>query len=122
MKMNPTYTPHVRTDQELRRLAMDIHSGKVFGTWCFQSPGEAQNCLVLVFMPLVFMDDKQREEMASQDVAHLFEYLDKAGPGGVNGYPCFTSFQSLCAEEWFRLRNFHEQVKEFEANFMAAEQ
>lgn len=111
--MDTEYTPHVRTDQELRQLALDIRAGAVFGTWNFPSSEEAQRMTGTVFMPLLFMDDEARG--ALEEAAHIFEYVSNAGPRGVNGYPCFFSFQILRPDETARLDEMLKQLDTFVA-------
>jgi len=78
-----------KTDAELETLAWDIMAGKVFGTWDLRdaNPGS----LAMTFMIVAFMEQEHREALKANDIVHLYEYMDKAGPRSVNGMPSFMS-------------------------------
>jgi hypothetical protein len=48
--------------------------------------------LGMIFMPLVLGAFADATDEYKQDIGMIYEYYDKAGPRGVNGYPCFFSF------------------------------
>jgi hypothetical protein len=78
-----TYTR--KTPAELEQLAWDIIGGRVFGTW--SHPDAAS----LSFMILHLLDREQIEALKANEIVHMYEYLDKAGPRSVNGLPSFMS-------------------------------
>ena len=100
---------------ELKKLAVDIVEGKVFGTW--NIPSYDQHLVPLIFVPLSFMDAKQLKKLKRRKVVHVYEYLDKAAPKTVNGYPIFFSFRLLKKRDWKRLvryvKRFEKMKKEF---------
>ena len=98
----------MRTNEELKRLAFDIHAGKVFTDRHLQ--GDTAS-LPLVFMPLVLMDAAQIKDLADNSKM-VFEYNDKAGKLSVNGYPTFFSMQYLNQEEFDILVKYHTALKE----------
>jgi len=79
--------------KNLKKLAVDIVDGKVFGSW------EIKNADLVgaIFIPLMFMKEEQKEE--HKDVVHYYEYIDKAGPMAVNGMPMFYSMRGITKEE-----------------------
>jgi hypothetical protein len=85
------------TDEELKQLALDIRSGRVFGTWNVREGDE--RLIGSIFMVLMFMEQKDRDAMKEQGVVHLYEYLSQAGPRAINGYPMFMSMRPLTGEQ-----------------------
>lgn len=102
----------MKSDKELKQLAVDILAGKVFGTWNFQDVNEANSLVSSVFMPLAFMSEEDRKKLLSMEVSHFYETMDKAGPRSINGYPMFMSMQTLTSGEWVIVL---QHVKELEA-------
>jgi hypothetical protein len=82
-----------KTRQELVQLAQQIVDGLVFCS--AQIRPEERSLLGQVFMPLFFMDEAMREELAGYDPGLFYEYIAEAGPRGINGYPCFMSVKTL---------------------------
>ena len=86
--------PRQKTDDELKKLAMDIFNGHVFCDWMVE---EAQTRLLgMVFMPLALMEQEHIQKLFEEEEASmLYEYLEKAGPRSVNGLPGFFSMRVL---------------------------
>jgi hypothetical protein len=97
----------MRTEQELRQLATDIAEGKVFGTWCMSNLDFIPN----VFMVINFLDDTSLEQIAKEKPVHIYEYLDKAQPMGVNGMPTFFSMNFISGQEWVLLLSMIDKLK-----------
>ena len=85
-------------EKDLRQLAVDIAESKVFGTF-HMNKCEIAN-MSMVFMPLSFMTDEQREELSEEKVVHFYEYYSKAGTTSVNGMPCFFSMRNIVEKDW----------------------
>ncbi len=84
----------------LRQLALDIVEGKVFTTnW--HMPKEALDLVPQVFMPILFMTAAQKRKVGRLGL--LYEYIDKAGPWSINGYPIFFSMRVLNRRDLRRL-------------------
>lgn len=81
---------------ELNKLAKDIVTNLVFCSW-FLKEGE-EDMIQSIFMPLGLMGKKDLEKLP-EDISMIYEYLDKAGPRSINGFPCFLSFSYLSKEE-----------------------
>lgn len=106
------------TDAELKKLAIDVHAGQVFGTWNLRNQAHETG---MVFMPLMLMDPIQIKELEVDGVVHLYEYIDKSGPRSINGYPMFMSFHTLKADEANRLQAHLEVLRNMEKAFMGDE-
>jgi len=100
----------MKTDAELKQLALDMYAGKVFTDRHFRNPEEANRLLPMVFLPLAFMTEVQIRKL---DGAGMFyEYLDQAAPNGINGYPIFFSCKVLKASELVRLERLYARIHE----------
>lgn len=97
----------MRTDEELKQLAKDFLDGKVF----FSGMVKEAMLLPTVFMPLLFLDEMQRLDLVESGVVDIFEYMEKAGPRGINGYPCFMSYQTINAMEQRKLKEYVGKLK-----------
>jgi len=94
------------TDDELKQLAKDLYAGKIFTSNQLRKndiPG-------MVFMPLMFLSEEQNEKI--KDVTLIYEYLDKAGPRSVNGYPSFHSMNYLRKEDHEKVIEYFNKVKQ----------
>lgn len=99
------YTP--RTDDEMKQLAVDIMAGRMFGTWDLENPEDARR----VFMPLGLSEPKHLQEMAEANVAHFYEYLEKAGPRSCNGFPMFMSMKVLDGNDATKLHTIINKLQ-----------
>jgi hypothetical protein len=99
----------MKTDEQLKQLAKDIHTGLVFTN--NHIPPEDTMMLGAVFMPLVMMNDEQQKDFTDKQPGMVYEYLDKAGPRSMNGYPMFMSLQFITVEEYEKVRAFYEEFK-----------
>ena len=102
------YVP--KTDKELKQLALDIHTGQVFTDRAV--PKHDVHLIRNIFMPLAFLDKSQVEHLQAIGVNLIYEYLDKAGPRSVNGYPSFFSFQILDSTDFEKLVTHMDRLKE----------
>jgi hypothetical protein len=85
----------MRTEKELKQLALDVVEGRVFTDRHCNSESDVRS----VFMVLSLMDKKQIDEMLEKKPAMFYEYLDKANPISVNGMPTFFSLAFITEEE-----------------------
>jgi hypothetical protein len=99
----------MKTDEQLKQLAKDIITGLVFTS--NHLPQDDPRLLGIVFMPLVMMNDEQQKDFVAKNPGMVYEYLDKAGPREMNGYPMFMSFQFITIDEYEKLRVFYEELK-----------
>jgi hypothetical protein len=78
------------TPDGIERLAIDIVDGKVFGSW--DIPDGGVDLLASIFLPIKFGALDGRD---SDEVAHVYEYLEWAGPRAADGHPVFSSMRTL---------------------------
>lgn len=98
-----------KTDKELKELAKDMVADKIFTTAHVRQGDE--HLIGSIFMTLLFMNQKQRDEMQGKGVAVLYEYMSEAGPREMNGYPIFSSMRTMSQEEWGKVWEYHEKIK-----------
>lgn len=106
----------VRTDEELKQIAVDLLAGRIFTDRHFRSTEEWQSLIRSVFMVLAFMETDALKDMGDH-CAMIFEYFDKAGPRSINGYPSFMSFQIILKTEIDRLFQYYEAMKQMQTEF-----
>lgn len=103
----------LKTEAELKKLAWDIHAGKVFTNRHIREGDE--RLFPNIFMVTLFLDEKQKEDLA--DAGLFYEYYDQAGPRAINGYPMFMSLRSLCKEDTEKLFDYIEEIKKLKEGF-----
>lgn len=99
-----------KTDEEIKKLAIDILGGGVFTSWMIRKGDE--HLVTSIFMPLIFLDDIQRKAMLRDGVVHFYQSYSAAGPLAINGYPIFDSFYSLDREDVERIAKKMKQIEE----------
>lgn len=99
----------LRTDKELRELALGIFSGTVFTDRHVQDPDDIPS----VFMGLQLMAPENVKEFRKLKPVMIFEEMSKAGTHSFNGMPMFLSFQYMRQEEVDRVNGFLRELKEF---------
>ncbi|KKN33959.1 hypothetical protein LCGC14_0798410 [marine sediment metagenome] len=105
----------MKTEQEIRELAIDIVEGKVYGSWEIKDVEDIK----LVFMVLAFCAPSQLKELEAKKIEHVYEYLDKAGPRSINKMPSFFSMQCLTKDETLALLPLIKQLKEQKDSFLS---
>ena len=82
--------------------------------------------LEMVFMPMVFSDEKQHKELQKDlmpekggPAGMIFEYLSEAGPRSCNGLPGFFSMRIVTAKEMPDFIKFHDEYKSMKNQFIA---
>lgn len=95
----------------LRSLALDIVEGKVFGSWALRN---LNTDLKLVFMALIFC----KKEDIPEDIGAIYEYMDRAGPGTINGMPMFTSCRFLTQAEYNEVCEYIQEIKKIRQSFL----
>lgn len=104
------------TPEQQKQLAIDIVENKVFGT--FYLKDHEASLLGCIFMPLVLMNDEQRDEFLKETPAHLYEYYDKAGHHSINGRPIFSSFRSINKTDWKAVKKYIQEYSKQKASFL----
>jgi hypothetical protein len=116
----------MKTDEELKQIAIDIHAGRIFTDRHCKDFQEVTQ----VFMPLIFVgyvekaegeDDgdyllrKAQSNIMVEDLKKavmFYEYMDKASPMGINGLPVFMSFHYLDKEEFEKMNVYFKKINE----------
>jgi len=94
-----------KTLRDLKAIALDLYKEKILTSQ--QVPPEV---LQTVFLPLALCDKAALTKMRKRGIVVLYEYLDKAGPLYVNGYPTFASCHGLTKKEWDTVLAEHEKI------------
>lgn len=76
---------------EIKRLAKDIFLGKVFTSHHVPEGANGE----LVFIPLLFLTDRELEILKKDPPGLLYEYNTQRGPKLVNDLPTFPTVQIL---------------------------
>jgi len=97
-------TRRLRSDESLRTLARDLSEGHAL--MCFDVP---QDLWPMVFLPLMGMPKEQMTKVAA-----VFGYRRDALTMGINGFPCFSAIELLCAEDVTRLQQFIRQYADMQ--------
>lgn len=108
----------MREATELKKLALDIYKGQVFGTWQIRNPKDVG----MVFMCAALMDKKMANKLEVENIVHFCEYLHKAGPRSINGMPTFFSMQIISKSEWDLLVPMIKELQKLEEVFVAGDQ
>ncbi len=97
----------VKTDEELKQLAIDVLAGQVFTDRSIKQGDE--HLARSIFMVLMFMGPKHGAFL-KEHCAMVYEYMEEAGPRGVNGYPMFMSFKWLTREQYPKFVAYYEAL------------
>lgn len=101
-----------RTDEELKQIAKDLYAGKIFTDRHLKQ--HEMSMLNFVFMPLAFLNEKEKEEFRATAKAGqfglIYEYIDKALPRSINGLPMFTSMRLLSKDDTEKVNEYYESV------------
>lgn len=94
-------------ENKLRQLAIDIHEGRVFGSWNLHD----NSLIPMIFMPLSFASPPS-------NAAIVYEYMSEAGTMGINGYPSFFSCKFATASDAEKLMQLLRQLEESRDSFL----
>lgn len=67
-----------------------------------------------IFMPLIFLNDEQRQSLIDRKIVAFYGFMRDAGPRSINGWPMFGTVGYLTLEE-------HTQVVEMARKLREAE-
>jgi hypothetical protein len=90
-------------EADLRQLAIDVMAGNVYGSW-MMNEHELPDILGMVFMPLIL------GAKLPPNAAHVYEYMNQAGPRAINGMPTFMSCRVLIEEDSKKLKPLLEEL------------
>ncbi len=103
-----------RDEATLKKLALEIHRGEVFGSWGVRNADD----ICMVFMVLILSPPETIKEMQDEEVVHIYEHLSKALPHSINGMPCFLSCQMITKPEMVILSPMLEKLQAQEEEFL----
>lgn len=107
------FNPNQKTDQELKKLAIDIADGKIFTDRHLRDI----NQLSMVFMILALMEENDYNSFI-HEVGLIYEYMSEAGPMSINGMPIFMSVRRLSIEEAQKVDSFYKEYMSFKEGFL----
>jgi len=120
----PSYD--IRSDEELRKLAVDIVAGNVFGTWSIDG-GWSNDIVRSVFMVIglgglsagliELLNNDPRFDGENTKV-HVDEFMSEAGPRSINGYPIFMSLNLLLGDDVDKVFEYADELLAKEEEFL----
>ena len=100
--------------EKISELALGIFQARIFTSGMIDKAD--WRLLPCIFMPLGFMDEKQRAEFLRHPPALMYGPLDSACPRSINGYPFLTEMGMVYEQDQKLL------VHKFKALVAAAEE
>lgn len=109
----------LHTEEELKQIASDLHDGKIF---CDRQLGNEGRLLPSVFMPLALGALAGYSKKEISKLGMIYEYLEKAGPRSINGFPIFFSCQLLGRDETTKVFKYFDEYKQLKDKFLKKEE
>lgn len=81
----------------LRKFVADFLAGHIFTS----AQVRDTSVLQMVFM-VIALGGLDPEKTDLESIGVIYEYMDKAGPRSINGYPVFFSCKLLSRDDWIR--------------------
>lgn len=105
-----------RTDEELRKFAIDFVDGHIFTSDMIPNVNE----IGLVFMVFALGAAQKMPEEEIKELGLIYEYMDKAmRTRSINGMPIFFSAQLMSKEDCKRAQVFVDEYRKMKATFFA---
>lgn len=99
-----------KPEAEIRRLALDVLSGQVFGTWSLKK--HEMNSIGMIFMPIMLMGDIQRKAIQRDGIVHFYGHMRDSFERSINGLPMFHAVHMLDAADTERLNKWIERLND----------
>ncbi len=96
------------TEEEIKELANDIYKGLVFTDRQLNNPDD----LCRVFMPLIFLKEKDIEDLKKNPPGMIYEYMGEASPRCINGMPMFLSVRMISQEDTKKVLEKYSKIVE----------
>jgi len=96
-------------DEELKKIAMGVHSGTIFST--DHMGAHDMNLVGSVFMPMLLGGIGYARHSLINNITFVYEYLSEAGPRCINGMPIFFSCRMLNREQHKRMYKKLDAIK-----------
>lgn len=93
------------TDEQLKEFVLGLCDGKLLTSAQVRQP----DLIPMIFLPVAFgvFNGWSKEEI--ENIGVLWEWNDRAGLRGINGYPIFSSLRMMHKEDWKRAVDAHER-------------
>ena len=98
----------LKTDEELKTIAKDLHASKIFTNRHLDRPEDAP----IVFMVLGLMKHEDLQKLIDDGVCFIYEYIKEAMPSACNDMPMFLSFQYLYKDEYTKMIDYYNKIVE----------
>lgn len=85
--------------ETLAQFVMDFCDNRVFTSAHFNK-NESPDVIGMVFMPIALGALAKFPKKEIKNIGLIYEYYDKAGPMGINGYPMFFSCKFMNMSDW----------------------
>jgi hypothetical protein len=96
-------------EDKLKEIARDMAMGKIF---CDRHiPINQPQLFSQIFMTFLFLDIGPETGESMLDIGLVYEYLDKAGPRSVNGFPIFHSCAVLLTDDAKKMWEYYEKYR-----------
>ncbi len=109
-KIQPPTVLKNRSEDNLKQLAHDIYTGRVFTDRHVDLKDRKDGTVGMVFLALGLLDMVELKKLRMQDIGMIYEYMDKQGTRGVNGYPCFFSFYILSKLDSKKVDQYYAEI------------
>lgn len=96
------------SEEDLKQIAKDIHMGLIFTDRHISDTNEYTIKCIFMGISLATM----RYSITNADeIGMIYEYMSKAGPSGVHGYPFFFSQKIINKEQSKKVWDYYEKYK-----------
>jgi hypothetical protein len=96
------------TDDEIKEFAKGILDGRLFTSYHISQREMADHRLFgMIFMPVGLGGLRHYNP---EKIGAIVEWIDKAGPRSVNGYPIFFSCRVVHTDDWKRIVEIYERL------------
>ena len=108
----------IKTDNELKQIAVDLFDGKIFTDRHCRSEREVTSSFMIISLGGLSKMSKKRRE----DIGMIYEYLSDAAPVSMNGNPVFFSMRILTKNETKKMFEFYENYKTLKESFLVSKE
>lgn len=102
----PAYEP--KTDEQIKEIGQKLQAGQIYTSEHIHRRDDVG----LAFMAFALSGPDYSDWMQANEIAVLYQDLDKAGPRSINGMPCFFSHQHLTLADWKRVQETARKIQE----------
>ena len=106
-KVNKPHKLKNRSDRELKRIAHDIYTGKVF---CNRQVEPSM--LSSVFMVWALLNPLEKKEMLDRGMSMMYAEISNAMPRQINGYPVFGEMSVLNKHDDHMVYKHYKDIQE----------